>query len=130
MGEEFFTLSLFPEMRFSFSLKYKLILFFCLSFFLSSAQNYTISGLVKEKSTGEFAIGATIYIKELKKSASVNNYGFYSITVPKGEYTLLCMYVGTEIFTQTIDLEKNVVLDISLLQKSVEMNEVVVSTDR
>jgi hypothetical protein len=125
-----FSLSLFPEMPSAHSLKYKLILFFCLSFFLSNAQNYTISGLVKEKSTGEFAIGATIYIKELKKSASVNNYGFYSITVPKGEYTLLCMYVGTEIFNQTIKLEKNVVLDISLLQKSVEMNEVVVSTDR
>ncbi len=112
------------------SIKYKLLFFFCFSFLLSSSQNFTISGIVKEKNTGEFAIGATIYIKELKKSVSVNNYGFYSITVPKGSYSLICMYVGTEIFSQNIELDKNFVLDISLLPKSVEMNEVVVSAER
>jgi len=117
-------------MLFLISTKYKLIFFLCFTFLLSTAQNFTISGLVKEKTTGEFAIGATVYIKELKKSASVNNYGFYSITVPKGSYTLICMYVGTEIFRQNIELTKNFVLDISLLPKSVEMNEVVVSTER
>ncbi|MGZ3861592.1 MAG: TonB-dependent receptor [Bacteroidia bacterium] len=117
-------------MRFLFSLKYKALLFFCIITYAAAAQNYTISGLVKEKSTGEFAIGATVYIKELKKSASVNNYGFYSITIPKGEYTFICMYVGTDIFSKTIKLDKNLVLDVSLASKSVEMEEVVVSTER
>src|SRR5438105_1451833 len=111
-------------MRSPHSIKYKLLLFLLLQLYscFCLAQNYTISGLVKEKNTGEFAIGATVYIKELKKSASVNNYGFYSLTIPKGSYTLICMYIGTEIFSQNIDLDKNLVIDISLLPKSVEMN--------
>lgn len=112
------------------TLKYCLFIAFCLALVTGKAQHYTISGLVTEKSTGEFAIGATVYIKELKKSASVNNYGFYSVTLPKGKYTLVCMYIGCDIFSREIDLDKNVVLDIPLLQKSVEMTEVVVSTER
>jgi hypothetical protein len=94
------------------------------------AQNFTIGGLAKEKNTGEFAIGATIYLKELQKGVTANNYGFYSITAPKGKYTLICMYVGYEIFSATIELDKNINLDITLVPKSVEMNEVVVSTER
>src|ERR1700747_1204927 len=93
------------------SIKYngfRLSLFFVLYSCFSFAQNYTISGLVKEKNTGEFAIGATVYIKELKKSASVNNYGFYSLTVPKGCFSVICMFVGTEIFSQTLELDKNI----------------------
>jgi len=109
------------------SIKYRLLFIFLLFCFIAKTQNFTISGLVKEKNTGEFAIGATIYIKELKKSVTVNNYGFYSITVPKGTYTLLCMYIGCDIFSQTIELDKNFVLDISLTSKSKEMEEVVVS---
>jgi hypothetical protein len=118
------------KMQRLFSIKYLFVLLFCLSFLSNQAQNFTISGLVKEKSTGEFAIGATVYIKELKKSVSVNNYGFYSITIAKGEYTLICMYVGTEIFSQNISLDKNFECDISLLTKSVVMDEVVVSVER
>ena len=48
------------------------------------AQNkYTLSGYVKDAKTGELLIGAEVYIKELMKGQSTNNYGFYSITVPE-----------------------------------------------
>ncbi len=114
--------------RFRFISRYLFFLFF--GSMAAFSQNFTISGLVKEKNTGEFAIGATIYIKELQKGTTVNTYGFYSITLPKGNYTLICMYAGYDIFSDSITLEKNRNLDIFLKPKSVEMSEVVVSTDR
>lgn len=106
------------------------ILFALLLAFSSSAQNFTISGTIKEKKTGELAIGATIYIKELKKGTATNNYGFYSITVPKGHYTLICMYLGYNTYTDSFDLSANKTLDIALTQTGVEMQEVVVSGER
>jgi hypothetical protein len=45
----------------------------------SNAQNkYTISGYVKDVSTGETMIGATVYVKETQKGTTTNVYGFYS----------------------------------------------------
>ncbi len=113
-----------------YSIKYNLILVLLLFFFSGISQNLTISGIVKENKTGELAIGATVYIKELTKGVATNNYGFFSITVPKGNYTLVCMYLGYETFTQPIVLEKNLSFDISFLPKSIEMNEVTVSGER
>lgn len=94
------------------------------------AQNFTISGTIKEKKTGELAIGATVYIKELKRGATTNNYGFYSITLPKGKYTVVFMYLGYNTHTDSIDLDKNAILNVSLVQTGIEMEEIVVSDER
>src|SRR6202040_3158829 len=61
-----------------------------------SAQNahFTISGYVKEAASGEALIGATVVIKEIQKGVNTNQYGFYSITVDKGSYTLAVTYLG------------------------------------
>ena len=60
------------------------------------AQNYSIYGTVKDKNTGEFLIGATIYIKDKNIGTVTNNYGFYSITLQKGEYAIIFSYLGYE----------------------------------
>jgi len=104
------------------------LLFF--SFFAGRSQNFTISGTIKEKKTGELAIGATIYIKELKKGTNTNNYGFYSITLPKGNYTVIFMYLGYNTHTENVTLDKNIDLDVPLTQTGIEMEEVVVSGER
>ena len=54
----------------------------------------TVSGYVKEAATGESLLGANVYIKETMKGTVTNQYGFYSITVPSGEYTLAVSYLG------------------------------------
>jgi len=112
------------------TLSIKIALLFSFFAFISYSQNFTISGTIKEKKTGELAIGATIYIKELKKGANTNNYGFYSITLPKGNYTLICMYLGYNTLSDTIALNKDIVHDISLVQTGIEMQEIVVSGER
>ncbi len=64
---------------------------------VSQGQNkprYTISGYVKDAKTGEYLIGANVYLKELLKGTSTNQYGFYSLTVDQGEYTLVVKFLG------------------------------------
>ncbi len=95
-----------------------------------NSQNYSISGIIKEKKTGELAIGATIYIKELKKGTTTNNYGFFSITLPKGNYSLICMYLGYNTYSDSVVLDKNQTLDISLSQLGGDLQEIVVSGER
>jgi len=60
------------------------------------AQNkFTLSGNVKDLSNGEDLIGVTIFVKELPGTGTVSNvYGFYSLTLPKGEYTIQYSYIG------------------------------------
>ena len=60
-------------------------------------KTYTVSGYIKEGETGEDMISATVYIKELLKGTTTNLYGFYSITVPEGNYNLIVSYLGFDI---------------------------------
>jgi hypothetical protein len=65
-----------------------LFLMFCLPL-LSLGQNATLSGTIKDARNGEDLIGATVRVIELKdKGARSNSYGFYSLTLPKGNYTI------------------------------------------
>jgi len=47
-----------------------------------TAQNYTISGFIKDKETGEPLIASTLYEENSSKGTAANNYGFYSLTIP------------------------------------------------
>lgn len=101
-------------------------------FLLSStfAQKYTISGYVREKASGEELIGANIFIKELSKGTISNTYGFYSLTFEKGTYNISVSYLGYENYTQMVNLDKNIKLNINLVQASYVTEEVVVTGER
>ena len=114
--------------------KYNYILVFFLIFtFLfikTSAQKYTISGYIKEKSTGEILIGANVLVKELSKGATTNKYGFFSISLDKGNYTLISSFIGYKEQVQTINLSKNISLNIAMEEQTLLTQEVVVSGER
>jgi len=102
----------------------KLLLFSLLLFLLHTARaqtKSTINGYVKDASNGEALIGATVFIKELSAGATANSYGFYSITVPSGNYTIESIYLGYETFIKSVDLSRNVRLDIELAQQAKEL---------
>ena len=87
----------------------------------------TISGLIKDASTGEVLIGASVIVKELPQNGTAaNTYGFYSFSAPKGTYTIICNYVGHTQFSTRLDLKQDTVLNIVLNSKS-ELQEVVIS---
>ncbi|MDN5213364.1 TonB-dependent receptor [Fulvivirgaceae bacterium BMA12] len=92
--------------------------------------NFTISGYVKDRASGEDIIGATIYIEELKTGVATNVYGFYSITVPAGDYHLQYSFVGYKTRSMEIALDKDQSINIQLQEAVVEMEEIVISSER
>lgn len=109
-------------------------LFFFIILCLSFAQaqtKFTISGYVKDVKTGEELIGAAVIIKELSGTgASANAYGFYSITIPEGNYTVTAQFIGYEPKSVTIDLNQNTKQDFILNEKVNQLGEVVVTAEK
>ena len=94
-----------------------IMLFILLAFsFTVNAQNkFTISGYVKDSQTGEALIGASVYIKELTTTGtSTNAYGFYSLTVPEGSYTVSSQFIGYEVISVRIELKQSIKHDFIL----------------
>lgn len=108
----------------------KYILILTLFFFgtITEAQEkYTISGYVKDAATGETLIGANIYIKKLQTGTITNNYGFYSLTIPEGDYTIVYRYIGYEPQELKLHLDQNMKQDIELSPKAIELQTVEVT---
>ncbi|MFZ4754207.1 MAG: TonB-dependent receptor [Chitinophagaceae bacterium] len=110
-------------------MNYKLILLLILTLFSKwslAEDKFTLSGYVKDASSGESLPGATVGLLELKKGVNANNYGFYSISVPKGNYQVKVSYLGYETQLISINLDKNTQLNIELLPKNMTSKEIVI----
>ena len=115
-----------------FKLLFTFIFFIAFAFQINAQekQKYTISGYVKDASNGEYSIGANVYIKELLKGGNTNQYGFFSITVEKGTYTIISSYVGYGDFVKEIVLDKDIRLNIELKPTAINVKEVEISSEK
>lgn len=104
-----------------------IILFLSLPHTIQGQQKYTLSGTISEVSSNETLIGVTVAIPELKTGVTTNEYGFYSITLPEGTYTVLISYLGFEDITQQITLTENRRKDFLLSEEAEQLEEVVVT---
>lgn len=105
------------------------LLLFQLALFVN-AQKYTVSGYVKDALSGESLIGANVYLKELMKGGTTNTYGYYSITADAGSYTLVGSFMGYEDYNYTLELNKNIVLNIEMNPKVITTKEVVITGEK
>ncbi|MFN3446657.1 MAG: TonB-dependent receptor, partial [Bacteroidia bacterium] len=97
----------------------------------AQTQKYALSGTVKDAKNGEDLIGVSISVTELKTGVATNSYGYYSLNLPKGKYTIVYSYVGYVTQTKTIDLTNgNVTLKVELTEDKRELKELTVTTDR
>ena len=101
-----------------------------LSVNLAFAQKFTLSGYIKDASNGEELLGASVYLVELKTGAVTNEYGFYSIKVAQGQYTIKFSYIGYQTITKTINLNKDQKLDIELPIEGKALEEIVVTSTK
>ncbi|MBO9674796.1 MAG: TonB-dependent receptor [Sphingobacteriaceae bacterium] len=111
-------------------MRYKIIyslLLLILSSLAFSQEKITLSGTVTVKASTETVSGATIFIPEAKVSTVTNAYGFYSIILPKGTYTIAISSVGFETIEERISLAGNTRKDFSMVEKSKTLNEVVIT---
>jgi outer membrane receptor for ferrienterochelin and colicin len=90
----------------------------------------TLSGYLKDKANGEALIGATVYIQALKTGVITNSYGFYSISVPEGNYAVTFSYIGYQTQVPQIDLNASKQLNVMLEEDTKQLDEVVVTGDK
>ncbi|MCT4647312.1 MAG: TonB-dependent receptor [Carboxylicivirga sp.] len=91
------------------------------------AQSYTLSGLIKDFETGETLIGATVYESKSGKGAISNEYGFYSLSLPQGEYELRVSFIGYGDVKLKINLRANRRKDVYMVPVNKYMDQVVVT---
>jgi len=96
-----------------------------------NAQDYTISGQLSDATNGEDLIGATVIVLELPGTGTVSNeYGFYSLSLPTGNYTIKFQFIGFDPIEKEIALTKNISLNIELGEAQSTLNEVVIKAEK
>ena len=108
----------------------RILFIFSMFFFflnLHAQEKFTLSGIITDEINGETLIGVNVIINELKTGTVTNEYGFYSITLPKGTYTVTISYLGFGDLNETIILEQNIRKNFIIKESNVQLNEVVVT---
>ena len=96
----------------------------------TAKQKFTISGTISDSKNNETLIGVNIFIRELKTGIATNEYGFYSITLPKGSYTLIVNYLGFQTIEEKIELSQNTKRSFKLQSTEQQLKEVVVTSNK
>lgn len=90
-------------------------------------EKYTFSGSVFDQRNNESLIGVNIIVPELKTGTTTNEYGFFSITLPKGEYDIVISYLGYTDIVETLYLSDNIVKNFKLSEALESLDEVVIT---
>lgn len=99
-------------------------------FGMQADEKNTISGYIKEAENGESIIGATIYVPQLSKGAITNIYGFYSLSLPIGVYSVKYSYLGHETQEVNVAFDHDQTIGIELKVKALMVQEVVITGER
>lgn len=105
------------------------LLFFITFTIVSAQEKFTLSGTISEASSNETLIGVTIVFPELRTGVTTNEYGFYSITLPQGEYEVIVSYLGFQDVRESVNLTEDIKKDFRLVEEMSELDEVVVTDD-
>lgn len=109
---------------------YSIVAILMMAFSVYSQETFTLSGYVKDKNSGETMIGASVVsVSDQSFAAVTNNYGFYSLTMPKDVYRVTVSYIGYESTSFEVTLDKNTNLNVQL-SAGIVMQEVTISADK
>lgn len=93
----------------------------------NAAQKFSLHGTIRSAKTGETIIGATVTIAGGSVATSSNEYGFYSLTLPEGQYKVHVSAVGLVTTQVDVDLTKDTQLSLNLQEESKELAAVTVT---
>ncbi|WP_418636679.1 TonB-dependent receptor [Winogradskyella sp.] len=99
------------------------------AFSLQAQEKFTLSGKVTDVLSNETLIGVNIIIPELQTGSVTNEYGFYSITLPEGSYTIQISYLGFKTISETITLTNNLTKNYQLEEAAESLDEVILTDD-
>jgi hypothetical protein len=102
-------------------------LFLLISSLGFSQEKFTLSGTISDKKNNETLIGVNVVVKGTKIFTITNEYGFYSLTLPKGDYEINISYVSYETISEKIALNQNLKKNYNLFESGEILQEVVIS---
>lgn len=106
-----------------------LILFFAISYQLH-AQNYVLSGFVRDASTGETLPGVNVYFPTTRSGTVTDLNGYYSIELDRGEYIIVFSFIGYQREEHKISMNQDKRLNVSLRNDGIRLGEVTVEAER
>lgn len=107
-----------------------LFIILCTTLSSFSQNKFTLSGTITDANSNETLIGVNVIIPELKTGVTTNEYGFYSITIPNGNYTVQISYLGYQTIEERITLDKNIKNNFKLFGNETALQEVVITDNR
>lgn len=87
---------------------------------------FSINGYIKDSLSGESIIGAVLSINGMSKGVASNQYGFYSVTLERGNYTISVSHISYQSKEIDVNLESNKSYNFELIPRTSSINEVVV----
>jgi len=87
-----------------------------------------LSGVIKDKNTGELFTGVSIYIPDLKTGTISGINGTYKIqNLPRAKVLVQVSFIGYKLIAEYIDLNITSTKDFVLEESAAELNEVIVT---
>ncbi|MCF8228217.1 MAG: TonB-dependent receptor [Bacteroidales bacterium] len=89
-------------------------------------EKITVSGRVRDDESSEYIAGANVYTRDLNFGTITNAYGFYSLTLPAGNYIMHFTFLGYESRTISFSPLRDTVINIDLVESGLDISEVVI----
>jgi outer membrane receptor for ferrienterochelin and colicin len=86
--------------------------------------HYTLSGYIRDSESNEALIGATVFVAELEKGTISNEFGYYSLTLPSGSYSIRFSYIGYKTIRWQTNVLADQVIDMKLGLQPSKLQEV------
>ena len=110
--------------------KISVLVIFLTTLISFSQEKFTLSGTITDFKNNETLIGVNVYVPALEIGTTTNEYGFYSLTLPEGEYKLEITHAGYQTVENTIVLNENIKNNLSLNENGEELQEVIIIDDK
>ena len=102
------------------------VFFLCCFFSKAQSQTANLSGIIFNQEDNQPILGANVSIKNTSYGTVSNIDGEYDLKLPLGEYEIYFSYLGFEDEVKKINLQKDTQINIYLVPKEEELEEILV----
>jgi hypothetical protein len=92
--------------------------------------NATLSGYIRDIKSGEAVVGASIYVVNTKTGVATDNFGYFTLSLPRGRHILNVRGIGMRDTRRQIVLYTNGKLNIEMQEQVNSLKEVKISADK
>ena len=92
--------------------------------------NVTVSGYILNRDTREPVAGVTVFVQKLSVGTITNEYGFYTLTLPRGTHLIQFSFIGMKEKTINLNLYGTGELNVEMNSMLIPLKETVVSAQK